>query len=365
MSSSKPIDNIPPPSPTTTSADNDTLHTDINTSIEKNKTTEISKGKRAEWSPENEVIMVEWCDVAQCYKWLNTRSHARYSHLHAWFTIPAIIFSTLSGTASFAQDSLPPSARLYAPAIIGSINIMIGILTTIQQYLKISELNESHRVAAIAWDKFARNIRIELSKKPAERSDAGTFIKHCRSEFDRMMETSPDIGENIVNEFKIKFAGKDGSEARRRYEQLKKPDICDTIISANETRHKWYLEVDNDVDDMNNDLTDAAMQQKNIVIQDQRRLLAERDSELNAKTELEQKSIRIQIETMKSLQDKKSERDKYINERMNHIQVYVKNFVNVYERKPLREEITDNLKGEIEKEIFDIFFATYSNIDNV
>ena len=28
---------------------------------------------KIEWSPENELIMVEWCDVAQCYKWLNTR----------------------------------------------------------------------------------------------------------------------------------------------------------------------------------------------------------------------------------------------------------------------------------------------------
>ena len=46
-----------------------------------------------EWSPENEEIMVEWCDVAQCYKWLNLRAHGKYSRLHAWFTIPAIILS--------------------------------------------------------------------------------------------------------------------------------------------------------------------------------------------------------------------------------------------------------------------------------
>ena len=31
------------------------------------------------WSPENESIMVEWCDVAQCYKWLNSKSHEKYS----------------------------------------------------------------------------------------------------------------------------------------------------------------------------------------------------------------------------------------------------------------------------------------------
>lgn len=118
------------------------------------------------------------------------------------------------------------------------------------------------------------------------------------------METSPDITEKIVTEFKSKFAGKEGSEARRKYDQLKKPDICDTIISANETRHKWYLDIDNDVDNMNNDLSDAALQQKNMLIQEQRKLLAERENELNEKAAIEQKSVRLQIENMKTRQEK-------------------------------------------------------------
>jgi len=123
-----------------------------------------SATKSIEWSPENESIMVEWCDVAQCYKWLNTRSHQIYAYMNAWFTIPAIVLSTISGTASFAQTSLPLEYQVYSPMAIGAINIFIGILTTVQQYLKIAELNEAHRVSSISWDKFARNIRIELAK---------------------------------------------------------------------------------------------------------------------------------------------------------------------------------------------------------
>ena len=216
MSSEKQTDIIPPPSPMTTD-EVETFRSETNTPKDAGKPADQSKIKKVEWSPENEVIMVEWCDIAQCYKWLNTRAHSKYSYFHAWFTIPAIIFSTLSGTASFAQDSLPDSIRIYAPAVIGSINIMIGILTTIQQYLKISELNEAHRVASISWDKFARNIRIELAKKPAERGDAGTFIKHCRGEFDRLMETSPTIQETVVADFrsKTKVAGRNTRTAAR------------------------------------------------------------------------------------------------------------------------------------------------------
>jgi hypothetical protein len=39
------------------------------------KETEI----KVEWSPENEKILVEWCDIAKCYKWLHTRAHQNYS----------------------------------------------------------------------------------------------------------------------------------------------------------------------------------------------------------------------------------------------------------------------------------------------
>jgi len=221
--------------------------------------------KSIEWSPENEMIMVEWCDIAQCYKWLNTRAHNKYAIMHAWFTIPAITLSTISGTASFAQASLPDNYQTFAPMVIGSINILIGILTTIQQYLKISELNEAHRVSAISWDKFARNIRIELAKAPIERMDAGHFLKLNRQEFDRLMETSPSIPIKIINEFNKTFSGKPGTEQRQRFDALKKPDICDIIVTSNESRHHWYKDLHSPTFDPSDSITD--LQARETVIQ--------------------------------------------------------------------------------------------------
>ena len=204
--------------------------------------------KYVKWSPENELIMVEWCDIAQCYKWLHTKCHKNLSILHAWFTIPAIALSTISGTASFATASFPDNIQLYVPMVIGSINILIGISTTVQQYLKISELNESHRISAISWDKFARNIRIELAKDPEERMEASHFIKICRAEFDRLMETSPIINDSVIKEFQKSFNGAETKDEKKqsqelqhkRFSELRKPDIFNIIISANESRHQWF-----------------------------------------------------------------------------------------------------------------------------
>ena len=48
--------------------------------------------------------------------------------------------------------------------MIGAFNIFAGIMSIIQQFLKVVRLNEGHRASAIAWDKFYRNIKVELLK---------------------------------------------------------------------------------------------------------------------------------------------------------------------------------------------------------
>ena len=118
------------------------------------------------WKPEHNIILSEWADKAMCYRWLHFRSHIRYNTLNIGMTIPVIIISTLTGTANFAIDKFNTN---YASAIIGCFNILAGIISTIQHFLKVSELNESHKVASVSWDKFYRNIKIELTKCPEDR----------------------------------------------------------------------------------------------------------------------------------------------------------------------------------------------------
>ena len=246
----------------------------------------------------------------------------------------------------------------YSPLLIGSINIFIGILTTIQQYLKISELNEAHRVSSIAWDKFARNIRIELSKHPDERTDAKTFLKVCRQEFDRLMETSPDIKEKIIIEFNTKFNGKEGTKERKRFEQLRKPDICDTIISANETRHKWYKDLEN-IDEDNDE-------EENIrLIQEQKRKLEEKDEELTAFNEMEKVKMNKQLESMKKIDIETKQNEKFYNEQVALINKYINTFYELYERKPLSDEIISNISEHIDEKCLETFLKTYKpDIDN-
>jgi len=189
-----------------------------------------------EWSVEHERILAEWADKAMCYRWLHTRSNTLFSNLNAYYTIPCIIISTLAGTANFAQGRVPIEYQAMFTMVVGGINILGGIISTIQQFLKITQLNEAHRVSSIAWDKFYRNIKIELTKHPNERIHVSHMLKISKEEFDRLMETSPVIPDKIIDSFKKSFQKDD------EYLKISKPEICDVLISTEKFRNPWFTE---------------------------------------------------------------------------------------------------------------------------
>ena len=217
----------------------------------------IIDSNHIEWTPEHEQILIEWADKAMCYRWLHSKSNNMYNTLNAWYTIPVIIISTLTGTANFAQERVPLEYQHFFVMIVGGFNIMAGIITTIQQFLKITQLNESHRVSSIAWDKFYRNIKIELAKHPSERIEPKQMLKMSKEEFDRLIETSPNIPEKIVEQFKTNFFSQES------FDKIIKPEICDILVPTSEYRNPWYNE-DNQAKTINETLKNQLMKQNKI-----------------------------------------------------------------------------------------------------
>ena len=226
-----------------------------------------------EWTTEHENILVDWADKAICYRWLHSKSHNDYSRLNTMFTIPVIIMSTLTGTANFAQDRIPADFVGIYTMIVGAINLLAGILTTIQQFLKISELNEAHRVSSISWSKFSRNIKVELSKSPQERTPVIQMLKHSKEEFDRLIETSPTVSNKVIKLFIGTFSGgeikvnHDGdpihlNPKQRAFSELNKPEICDSIEPMYKSVYKPRVEVNSGPVDLSK-ITKVLLNNKN------------------------------------------------------------------------------------------------------
>jgi hypothetical protein len=283
----------------------------------KNEDNQIVLGIK--WNTEHEEILIDWADKALCYKWLHSKNYDRYNRFNILFTIPVIIMSTLTGTANFAQDRVPPDLRSYYSMIIGGVNILAGIITTIQNFLKISQINEAHRVSAISWDKFYRKIKVELAKSPIERQSVEIYLKNCTEEYDRLMETSPNIDKKIIIKFKKTFQGKvlkdkDGNDIlndnQKSFKQLSKPEICDSLESV---RKSVYKEKE---------------PPKTIDI----------DSEKKNNSVIEKQSNIISNSFLEVVK-----RRKELTEKEKVLELFCKDFYDKYSRNPTEEEIFENL----------------------
>ena len=127
----------------------------------------------ADWHPQQAGILKIWGEVAATYRYLHFMSYHKYKKMSMRFTIPIIIISTVTGTANFAQGTFPTSAQSTLPLVIGGLNLIAAIATTIAQFLKVNELMEAHRVSAATYGKMSRHMRLELSLPPEERSMTG------------------------------------------------------------------------------------------------------------------------------------------------------------------------------------------------
>ena len=203
----------------------------------------MKKKKKQVWTDEQEKLLASWSERASGYRWLHSRSEKKYRKCNYAFTIPVIILSTLTGTANFAMDSfVPEDYKQTAMACVGGVNIFAGILSTLQNFLRYAELMEGHRVAEVSWSKFSREISVELALDPDMRKPAFDFLTVSRAEYDRLIEQSPTIDDNIIAQYNSKFMKKKKKKGSDNLEGSNSVDGSPRSISSDNSYHE------NDID---------------------------------------------------------------------------------------------------------------------
>lgn len=158
--------------------------------------------RRDSWNEQHENILRQWGESSGCYRYMHHRAYLMYKGLSMRFTLPVIVLSTITGTANFAQEQFPENLRGMVPSVIGGLNLIAGLVATIMQFLKINELMENHKAAALSFGLLSRNIRLELALAREERTTDGLeFVTRCKNEYDRLIEQSPSIPSTILSEF--------------------------------------------------------------------------------------------------------------------------------------------------------------------
>uniref|UniRef100_A0A6C0BTD6 SMODS and SLOG-associating 2TM effector domain-containing protein n=1 Tax=viral metagenome TaxID=1070528 RepID=A0A6C0BTD6_9ZZZZ len=173
---------------------------------------------KIKWTPEQQRLLINWAEKATGYAWLHNRSVNYFKNRNLYIAIPASFFGYIAGATSFISSS-DGGGNIYISTMIGVCGILAGLLTNFQEIFTFKELGEQHRISALRFLSFFRDISCELSIHPNHRTDPIEYITMKRMELDKLLEQSPMPPQSIINEFNRKF----------KKVQIHKPDLANNL----------------------------------------------------------------------------------------------------------------------------------------
>lgn len=171
---------------------------------------------KIKWTPEQQRLLINWAEKATGYAWLHNRSVNYFKNRNLYIAIPASFFGYIAGATSFISSG---DSSIYLSTVIGVCGILAGLLTNFQEIFTFKELGEQHRISALRFLSFFRDISCELSINPDHRTDPIEYITMKRMELDKLLEQSPMPPQSIIDEFNSKF----------KKVEIHKPDLANNL----------------------------------------------------------------------------------------------------------------------------------------
>jgi hypothetical protein len=148
-----------------------------------------------------ENILSELGDEAQINAYLHKKAQIHYTQKNIKYQLPIIILSALSGTGNFVSSNFPNYSE-YIILGVGGISIFTSIISSVAQFLQISQLSENHRMSYLSWEKFHSTIKFQLNKRRSSRDNIKDFLSLIFPEYQRLKEISADIPKHISENVK-------------------------------------------------------------------------------------------------------------------------------------------------------------------
>jgi hypothetical protein len=169
------------------------------------------------WSEKLEKYFVSTAERAYCLSWLHKKSEGMYSRRKTFIDLPVIVLSGVIAFLNAGSSSLFADDTKLSSISLGIGSLFVSILNTVGSYFSWSKRAENHRLSAIHYNKLYRFINIELHLPRKERIRCSDLLKMVKESYDRLLETSPAIPDEIIAEFKKRFS-------IEKYESISKPE---------------------------------------------------------------------------------------------------------------------------------------------
>ena len=198
----------------------------------------IETNKNITWDDAIENILSELGDEAQINAYLHKKAQEHFTIKNIKFQLPIIILSALSGTGNFVSANFPAYSE-YIILAVGGVSIFTSIISSVAQFLQVSQLSENHRMSYLSWEKFHSTIKFQLNKRRIARDNIKDFIGLIIPEYQRLKEISADIPKHILESIK---------NNKKKLKDMQVPYMLNGFHPV-----KPYKEEEIEEDDANND----------------------------------------------------------------------------------------------------------------
>lgn len=184
------------------------------------------------WSESQEQILKHIAEKSMCYRYINYECYTHYKGVDQRFSLPVIILSTLAGSASLGSGNIPEFARIIT-ICSAVINIVTGILGTLQRFLNTAELTSQHFTSSVEYGRLSRSISVMLALPRCDRPLEGhKYLEACKLEYDRLVDQTAAPPRFILKQFENKYNNTN----------IVKPDLVSlTPVSINNASAKKYV----------------------------------------------------------------------------------------------------------------------------
>ena len=138
----------------------------------------------------------QWTENAIKLRWLHDASYRYYKGMNDQLFYISIILTTFTGIAGFGIAT----TSSYTPYVLASMNIMIGLLLSVQKFIRAAEKSEAHANASLHYASFIRSVGMETNTHPSN-DEYVDFVKYFKNDYARLCSVSPDVPNKIKSQF--------------------------------------------------------------------------------------------------------------------------------------------------------------------
>ena len=162
----------------------------------------VSPSDGSDWSTHVVQLLEDWHRRVYCAQAGHYAAADRCRLLNYLVGVPAIVFSSIVGTAIFAgleHDTQGPTALGMAPRtiVVASISIAAAVLGALQTFLRFPERATQHATAADWYSAIRRDIEETLHLPVEFRGKAKECLDAIRKEMNRAAQDAPELNVRL------------------------------------------------------------------------------------------------------------------------------------------------------------------------